>query len=287
MNDADSERVVGPDDRPIQLLVDTLHREIAAYRRFKRNRILRRVTWALMLLTVWWYAGFNFGGFWWMWILFGGSAAADIAAGSRRELVTSLSSTDDPRVVSVLAVAARDGDPDTRWVASQGLKQLLLKLKASDREYLTEDGMDALLALLKCGDVELDFAILTALQQVGDVRAIPAVEAFARLPHQNMPPLFRNGWKRLTWDEQVQEAKKLRDLAAESLPFLRMRAEEDKARSTLLRAAASSDSADSLLRPAATSQEWDDQILLRPTVVSDGLSQGIDDRNTGQNQTAT
>src|SRR5687768_9204920 len=98
MNETDrSQGTDGPDFRPIQLWVDTLQHEIGVYRRRKRNRILGRVAWVAILIAVWLLVGSNYGSMWWMWMLFGSGAAADIAVGTGRELATSLSESDDPR----------------------------------------------------------------------------------------------------------------------------------------------------------------------------------------------
>jgi hypothetical protein len=164
----------------------TLEADVAAYRNWKRRKQRRQ-------LFVWGVLAFIFfghsipvlrglGDYWWL-LFFGiGGGAAAQAVDSRRssEMARLLATSRDPRAVSVLAVAARDGDTDTARRAESGLRSILPQLRASDSEHITEEGMNAILALLgRTADPPLQVAILRALEQVGDNRAISLVDMLA------------------------------------------------------------------------------------------------------------
>lgn len=239
---------------------EILEREIRAYRRW---RIRQRMRWGIgaasFLFVLWWFLSEQRGGFpWWLWWIFGGGAAVDAAAGSRQKAASELAKINDPRAVSVLAVACRDGDPDTRTVAARGLKNILPRLQARDAAHITPEGMEALIALLRMADASLGVAILKALEQVGDARAIPTVERLAESPKR------RRAWAVYLDAETPQE--RLREAAAACLPYLRTRAEQERLRNTLLRPAQGPDSpADILLRPASAAPSTPEEQLLRPS----------------------
>jgi hypothetical protein len=103
--------------------------------------------------------------------------------------------------------------------------------------------MDALLKALGGKDRDLTLAILKAWEQVGDEKALPAVERLAAG----------------TWDSRVRAA------ADACLPALRQRAELARQRDTLLRpASAPGTGSEVLLRPAAGPGETSAALLLRP-----------------------
>jgi hypothetical protein len=203
-----------------------------------------------------------------MWFLFGGGAAADIIGGSdsRRDLAASLGRARDPRAVSALALAARDGDEDTSRVASAGLEEILPTLKASDAPYISPEGMDALIALVKRGNLRLGLSILAAFKQVGDSRALPVVEELAKEKNEVGAILTGELARPSVFWQSLQEG------ARECLPYLRALVEEEKARTTLLRAAQATDTGVSLLRPANGVVDSDEQVLLRAVEVDDGNS---------------
>jgi HEAT repeat protein len=145
--------------------------------------------------------------------------------------VYALKELDDPRLVNEFAQCLQDRDRNVRSDAAYALKRLLPKLQAGDAESLSPESMDALIRVLGGRDRDLSIAILKALEQVGDERALPAVERLAS----------RKGRGR---DGHVYRA------AEECLPALRQRAERSRQAHTLLRAADSVDDATVLLRPA-------------------------------------
>jgi len=239
--------------RTIEQWTRTLQEEIRAYRRWRRRARRRRVVRALLIVG---FFLLIFRADWanpLMWFLMmTGGAAVDTAARSRQQTATALARARDPRAVSVLAIAARDGDQETRTVAVRGLKSILPGLQASDAEHVTLEGMDALISLLlRSTDVDLAIAVLKGLEQIGDARALPAVE---RAAHGCW-------WLDRGERERVQEA------ARACLPYLQARAERERQRNTLLRPAQSPDSpAEILLRPAGGAPTTPEEQLLRPVM---------------------
>ena len=104
-------------------------------------------------------------------------------------------------------------------------------------------------------DRDFQLVILRALEQVGDAQAIPVVERIS----QRTP--------RWSGQEQVQAA------AVECLPFLLQRADEEKARNTLLRSAcAFAGETSELLHPAEGGEGNDPRQLLRGSPQSPDLT---------------
>jgi hypothetical protein len=233
----------------IRQSMKTLEADVAAYRKSKQRKLRRQLFIAgivgVVLLSKNVPALHGFGDWWWFFLFGAGGTAAAQAGDMRRsrQLAHQLAIARDPRAVSVLVVAARDGDPDTQRIAIQGLTSILPQLRASDADAVTEQGMNALLNLLgRTADMTLQVAILRALEQVGDERAISIVEMLA----------------------DPQENASVYEAARSCLGFLRSRAEQARMRNTLLRPAAASVEPDrTLLRPAASSETPADQ-LLRP-----------------------
>ncbi len=130
-------------------------------------------------------------------------------------------------------------------------KSLLRTVRADHEVLLTREQMRFLLELLKApyyGDVGLQLAILKALEQIGDETAVPIVAQIAET-------------------RQWRDVHTVRAAARECLPFLRLRAQQQQAAQTLLRASANSETVipEMLLRPAtATSAECAPEQLLRP-----------------------
>src|SRR2546423_12833105 len=118
-----------PDDQSLLAMwTETLRLEIGEYQVRKRWRIARWIVVPVTFLVLWRVFHINMG-FWWIWFGVGANAAADANADARRGLATTLTESGDPRVVSVLAIAVRDGDDDTRRIASEGLERILPTLK--------------------------------------------------------------------------------------------------------------------------------------------------------------
>src|SRR5438309_324559 len=73
---------------------------------------------------------------------------------------------------------------------------LLPALRASDAAHITQDGMSALISLLHGADYALAIAVLKALQQVGDARAIPAVQSLEMVSVS--PTHLRSRWLQIS-----------------------------------------------------------------------------------------
>ena len=138
----------------------------------------------------------------------------------------------DPRTVGALAVALRGGDRSIQQTASEALFALLPRVRASHAAHVTPDQMNALLELAFSSNSPMQIAVLQALEQIGDQRAIPLVQNLALSPH-----------------------KAVRDQANQCLPFLTQRARQAEQSATLLRGAASPGATAGgreLLRPATS-----------------------------------
>jgi hypothetical protein len=128
------------------------------------------------------------------------------------------------------------GDVEVSKNLRAALMRLLPQFRADQAAMLTPEQRQALLVPLKSpyGNVEFTLAVLKALEQVGDEKAIPVVEQLASdgAPTANM--------------------KRVRQAARDCLPFLRQSAERQRLSETLLRASDTSTTAtpDVLLRPA-------------------------------------
>jgi hypothetical protein len=195
------------------------------------------------ILREWWH-GFNLGGAYY----FVGVAAGVALASTRRQKAAArlLAECDDLRAVGPLVGALERQDAGTRAAARTALVRQLPRLRPADAHLLDETQRACLHRALAGKDAELAHAILAALQQVGDARAIPAVEKLAA----GKGAAAKDG--------------KLRQEAIDCLPVLRERAEEERVRQTLLRPASEPEGGDTLLRPAAGAGDVDEGVLLRP-----------------------
>lgn len=238
------------DAAAIRQWMHTLEADVAAYKAVRLKKRRRKLlVWTVLALIIF---GANlpilhgFRDYWWIifFVSAGGSAAVS-AADSRRskEMARLLATSRDPRAVSVLAVAARDGESDTQRVAEQGLRSILPQLQASDSEHITDDAHNALIHLLGHNpDPDLKIAILHALEQVGDERAMSLVSMLA----------------------ETESNPRVADAARNCLPFLKARASQARLRHTLLRPVTLMVEPDkTLLRPAGATETSSDQ-LLRP-----------------------
>ena len=229
-------------DAMMALLIQETH----AARRRKRARWAKNslvalvIVWLLCVthgrLLNWWWV-FNFGGGWW---------AIDKASGRRGEAVRELRKAGDPRAVGALAVALRDGDQSIQHAASDALLNLLPRVRANHAAAITPDQMNALLELAFRSNFWMQIAVLKALEQIGDQRAIPVVQNLTLSSH-----------------------KAVRDQANQCLPFLTERARRAKESATLLRGASSpgmTAGKGELLRPALQQADaTPPEELLRPT----------------------
>lgn len=157
---------------------------------------------------------------------------------------------DDISVVGPLTEALEYRNRAVREAAATSLIRLLPRLQATDTDLLTFAQRGNLHRALLRDNVELALAILSALEQVGDGRAIPNVQKLASgfgLAHQ---------------EKRVQES------ARQTLACLRQRVELQRAPQILLRAASASEvGAGTLLRPAAGVADTQEHVLLRPANV--------------------
>ena len=136
------------------------------------------------------------------------------------------------------------------------LIKLLPQMKASDVNLLTQKHYESIYSVLKSGGGDaapvvyrepFRHAILKALEQVGDERAIPAVQRIANTP------------------AFLPAARRLRAAAERCLPLLQSNHQTVEATKTLLRASSAEQAApDTLLRPAALSNPTAPSELLRP-----------------------
>jgi hypothetical protein len=180
-----------------------------------------------------------------------------------RRTTEALARTDDVRMVGPLVDRLRYGRKRrrTRRVVREALIRLLPKLRASDAGLLSAEQHRRLARTLghlgMLGrDVALQLAILGAYRQIGGIQALPVVE---RLAHNR---------SRSTNRQRVREA------AEECLPFLRERAEHDRSRITLLRAAAGALGEGDLLRPAEGAARLESDQLLRATTGEESEGEG-------------
>jgi hypothetical protein len=177
--------------------------------------------------------------------VFGAVAAA---TQGQKKAAKELAQFEDIRAVGPLAEALEYQDKGLRSEAEAALIRLLPRLQASDAGHLNEDQRKCLHRALYCKNTSLVLAILKALEQVGDEKALPYVEKLAE------------GRTRRSRDRQIQAD------AASCLPYLKQRAEESRSRQTLLRAASALDTpADILLRPVMASADTPSEELLRPS----------------------
>ncbi len=173
---------------------------------------------------------------------------AAAATKAQKQAAKTLAQFEDLRIVGPLAEVLELLDKDTAAIAESALIRLLPRLQASDAHLLSEEQRKALCRALKRKNAALVIATLKALMQIGDAEALPYVEKLAQ------------GEGLTARDPAVcQEAQ-------DCLPFLRLRAEQEHARQTLLRAAGPTveTRADTLLRPASGGAvQIDPQQLLR------------------------
>ncbi|MBM3496053.1 MAG: hypothetical protein FJX72_17290 [Armatimonadetes bacterium] len=266
------ETVAATEAEMVERLSEELEAEIGRYRQWRWRAMFGRVfRFGVMLGLIWFFFNRNWSNLWWMMLIFGGSKMTDDHARKRRETVSALGRFSDKRAVNVLALAYQSGDDSTRKVAAEGLVRLLPLMTASDARLVDERGMAALISILRWNHVKvrLYVAVLKALQQIGDARAIPAVEKLRVAPRPigyvigQMESWFKLGVS--------SELRKVTEAAEECLPYLRIRAEKERLRTTLLRPAERPDTEkDILLRPLTTAAPGNDELLVRPVGQAEG-----------------
>lgn len=184
--------------------------------------------------------------YWMGWIILGiiVEAFTSIGGNLRSNAIAALAYASDVSMVGAIATCLFDRDKWVRLDAAKALKNLLPSVKASDKRHIQPEEMNALLKALDGRDDALRVAILKALAQIGDAKAIPHVERIIAGPVT--PPVRR--------------------VAEECLPYLRLRAEQEQQAQTLLRASTAVEVAmpETLLRPAQGAVSSDTSQLLRP-----------------------
>jgi hypothetical protein len=152
---------------------------------------------------------------------------------------------EDVSIVGPLAEALEYRSKRVREAATAALIRLLPRLQTTDSDLLNSEQRDSLHRALMGNSPELVLAVLGALDQVGDSRAIPNVEVLAA------------GLGVAAGDRRI------RDMAQQTLLVLRQRVELQRAPQTLLRAATSEGG--DLLRTATGGGDPEATVLLRAT----------------------
>ena len=155
----------------------------------------------------------------------------------------------DVAVAGRLAQALWQGDLYLATEAEEALIGLLPRFKASDAGCLSDAQRACLHRTLRAPkrrrEADLIVAVIGALTEIGDAKALPHVE-------------------RLAEESARTEAQRLVQRAAmEALPALRDRIELARAARTLVRPAQAGPGADTLVRPAAPSADTPVELLVR------------------------
>ena len=178
---------------------------------------------------------------------FSGMVGASVAVSKKHKNVArQLAKFKDPRAVGPMAELLDIQDRDVRTVIIEALTGLLPDLKASDAALLDTEQRAHLYHALNGKDIALSLAILKALEQVGDSKALPIVEKLA------------------AGEGKAAKEPRLQDAAQQALPALRQRISLQQASSQLLRASdAISTPPEQLLRAATGHAEQHAEMLLR------------------------
>lgn len=178
-----------------------------------------------------------------MWWLLGGLGAASKL---QKESVRKLAKMPDIRGIGYFVDALGFADKDVTREAAEALLILLPQLKASDAHLLNDEQRSILYKQIRGKDTKLILAILKALEQVGDEKAVPFVQ------------------ERIDRKHSSGDVLRIQTAAQECMPALKARVEQERAAHTLLRATTANESdSDVLLRPAAGAGA-DSTILLQP-----------------------
>ncbi len=227
----------------VEKMIEQLREEIAEARRARQGQRFRAFLLLLGALGFFYAQGMHIFVYWWLVFPLSGFWAIDRSRG--HVAVQRLSEAWDPRAVGVLAVVGQDSDVILRQQAQDALLKLLPRIRASDATYIDAEGMKALIGLLREDFDPLRLAILQALEQIGDERAVPMVMDLRDSPRVRL---------------------EVRQAAAECLPALENRARLARESATLLRASSGlspTEASSVLLRPASSAEAAADN-LLRP-----------------------
>jgi len=225
----------------VETMIAQLRGEIETARRVRRAKRVRAILLLLSAAAFCYAMGTRIFWFWWFIFPLGGFWTADRS--QSRKTIQRLSEAWDSRAVGVLAVVAQERDVELSHQAQQALINLLPRVRASDAGFVDAEGMQALIDLLREDYNELRLALLKALEQIGDERAISMVMDLRDSPRVNLD---------------------VRQAAAECLPALENRVRLARESATLLRASSGlnpADAAKALLRPAAGAPTATDNLL--------------------------
>lgn len=244
--------------KAFEAVLEAMRQESADFRKRRRARLVWAfviIVAALALMTVSRHQNYGFVAPA-MSLLLGAAAASQL----QRAGANLLAGFDDVRAISPLIDTLRVKEEDLRMVARTALVKLLPKLQATDSALVSHEQWELLypfLRLDRCTDnLDLTLAILKALEQLGDSRALKPVRTLAEFE--------------LPFGRQ----KTAREAAAECLPFLIQRAEHEMQSQTLLRAVENPMAASAtLLRPASGASAQNHEALLRPAPVPEASGQ--------------
>ena len=189
----------------------------------------------------------------------------------QKDATTALTKYNDVRCVPAFADVLGCKDKRLEMIAEEKLIQILPLMKASDASLLNENQRKNLNQAIEKRGSTVACAILKAYEQVGDGSAIPHVERVKKETNE----ILR------------------RQAAERCLPFLVQRAETEKLRQTLLRAAdgnTQTTEPSMLLRPASSTIETQFETLLRSSQTEDdanvAATTGTTDQPTNLNEYA-
>ena len=225
----------------VEKMIEQLRDEIKTTRRVQRGKRVRAIILLLGAIAFFYAQGVHVFTFWWLFFPLSSFWAVDRS--QSRKMIQRLSEAWDPRAVGVLAVVAQERDVELSHQAQQALINLLPRVRASDGGFVDAEGMKALINLLREDYDELRLALLKALEQIGDERAISLVMDLRDSPRINLD---------------------VRQAAAECLPALENRVRSARESATLLRASSAVNPADApvvLLRPAGGAPTATDNLL--------------------------
>jgi len=134
----------------------------------------------------------------------------------RKSAIFALARSSDPRYIGTLASCLSDPAPAVQQLAVYGLMQILPLTRVQHKKYIASDAMAVLLHVLDGEDTDLAVAVLNAMQEIGDTRALHRVAFLIDSP---------------------LHFKSVRSAAKTCLPYVKMRIREAHLAQELLRPA--------------------------------------------------
>lgn len=237
------------DETDVEALFATMRREVARQRRWNRGlRWLIGIYLSVLVVgLVLMFRGVSHihPGIFQVFNVFNLLTAAVLNSKQRKEAVGRLSQLREKRAVGPLCDVLEFKNPEMTVMAKKALTELLPTLQASDAPLLNREQRAILYRSLSENDLPFSLVILKALEQIGDGKALPAVQKMAQA------------------EAATAKQKEVREAARACLPFLEERAEREKISSTLLRASEPTIHPEVLLRPAETVTSTSPDELLR------------------------